>query len=284
MDPGCETDGVARLSLTKHHGLGNDFLVLLTDEIPVDPAGLARRLCDRHRGVGADGLLIATPGEGDASNMRMRLHNADGSRAEMSGNGIRCFTQAVARARGVEVLDLHVETDGGHRTVALRPDPAGDPATAWVTVDMGPVGPGPSEASDEPRPATAVQKLRTAEVGNPHLVLLVDDPFLVDLSVDGPQWEQRYAGGVNVHVIAPVSGVPDTLDLRVWERGAGLTEACGTGACAAAQAAFDWGLVGTQVEVRMPGGAVQVRLGETASLVGPTEWIADVSVDDGGTT
>jgi diaminopimelate epimerase len=272
---------VARRSKTTHLALGNYFVVLLAFALPPDPAAVPRRGCDRRRGVGADGLLIATPGGAGPREVRMRLHNADGSRAEMSGNGIRCFTQAVARSRGVASLDLDVTTDAGLRTVSLRPDPAGDPDLAWVTVDMGPVGPGPDEPNDSPVPATAVQKLRTAEVGNPHVVLLVDDPAAVDLAVDGPLWEHRYAGGVNVHLIAPVVDSPDTLDLRVWERGAGLTEACGTGACAAAQAAYDWGLVGRQVEVRMPGGAVQVHLGDTATLVGPTAWIADVSVADG---
>ncbi len=273
------------MHLRKHHGLGNDFLILvdLDDQMPVD-AATARWLCDRHRGVGADGfirvspapaLAHAAPGD-DVAEVAMTLYNADGSVAEMSGNGIRCLGQAVARQRGVTSLDLAVATAGGLRRLRVQPGPTDDPATALVAVDMGAAHPG---AEDAALPALVeVTKVATVDMGNPHLVLLVDDPEACDLAELGPQLSSPFEHGSNVEVVAPALGRPDTLDLRVWERGVGLTQACGTGACAAAHAAHEWGLVGERVRVRMPGGEVDVTLGATVTLAGPATFVADIHV------
>ena len=266
------------MHLTKHHGLGNDFLVLLdadadadADLAPLD-AGVVRALCDRRRGVGADGFIRV--GATGTSDVTMELRNADGSRAEMSGNGIRCLGQAVARARGVDTIDLGVSTDAGLRRLRVRPGPDRD--TAWVEVDMGPARPGP-EISVLPALVESI-KILTVDMGNPHLVLLVDDPGAVELADLGAACQRVFDQGINVEVVAPVRDRPDTLDLRVWERGVGLTQACGTGACAAAFAAHQWGTVGERVQVRMPGGDVEVTLGATVVLSGPATYVADIEV------
>ncbi|HEV2811000.1 MAG TPA: diaminopimelate epimerase [Acidimicrobiales bacterium] len=264
------------MQLTKHHGLGNDFLVLLDfnldDAIRFD-ADLARALCDRRRGIGADGLIRVGPARGDAD-VTMGLRNADGSRAEMSGNGIRCLGQAVARSRGHDTVDLVVGTDAGLRPLHVRPGP--DPVTAAVDVDMGPACPGP-ELSGLPVVVEAT-KAATVDMGNPHLVLLVDDPASVDLDALGPACQDGFEQGINVELVAPVRGTTDILDLVVWERGVGITQACGTGACAAASAAHEWGVAGERVMVRMPGGVVEVTLGATVTLSGPAVFVADIEV------
>lgn len=231
------------MRLSKHHGLGNDFLIRLDGD--VDEA-MARALCDRRTGVGADGLISVVEN-------RWTLFNSDGTVAESSGNGLRCTAQAVARSRGLTDLDITFETDAGPRRVQLRGDVA--------TVEMGPV---------------SVHRLgeREAEVdtGNPHLVMLVDDPSAADLLALGAEHPD-----VNVEVIALAE--PDALAFRVHERGAGITMACGTGSCAAAAAAHAWGLVGPTVVVHNPGGDVTVELKkEQALLRGETKWIADVEV------
>lgn len=275
------------MHLAKLHGLGNDFLVLvdLDDATPVD-AGLAAALCDRRRGIGADGLIRVTPGT-DGADVTMALRNADGSLAEMSGNGIRCLALAVARHRGVGELDLTVATGGGVRAVSLRPGPLG---TSQVDVDMGKVRPGPEPDTgwlSLPVTARLLQGpdgdhpgLSTLDLGNPHLVVLVDDPSAVDLADAGPVAEQQFARGINVGFVALSAGEPDALDLRVWERGAGITEACGTGAAAAAHASHEWGLVGERVTVHLPGGDVEIHLGDTLTLSGPAVHVADCVVED----
>ena len=272
------------MHLTKHHGLGNDFLVVLDDPSTgtVAPADdrlpeLARRLCDRHRGLGADGLIAGRrPPEGSSADVVMVLHNADGSRAEMSGNGIRCLAQAVVAARGGDGATLTIATDGGDRQVTVTPvERAGEVA---VRVAMGTVGSGPAV------PASLLERLggsrhATVDVGNPHLVVEVADPSAVDLATEGPALEAAFPDGINVEFVA--AGPDDRLELVVWERGAGITEACGTGACAAASVAHRWGVVGEHVEVGMPGGSAQVVLeGDDATLIGPSVRIADVDVDD----
>jgi diaminopimelate epimerase len=287
------------MQLTKHHGLGNDFLVLidLDDATPID-ADLARHVCDRRRGIGADGLMRVSPGT-DGADVTMTLRNRDGSPAEMSGNGIRCLGQAVAMHRGVDRLELSVATAGGRRHLSIVPGAA--PRTADVRVDMGVVGEGSAASSEvsgwtsyAPPPAGAAGhgsvppgadnwvKSASLDLGNPHLVLLVDDPYEVPVEIGGPWQEARYPDGINVEWIAPTPGEADALTLRVWERGAGVTEACGTGACAAAHAAREWGIVGDHVTVHMPGGDVEVLLGATpadpVTLVGPATHIATIEV------
>lgn len=270
------------MHLSKHHGLGNDFLVLLDDEADADPL-LARALCDRHRGVGADGLLIGRRPDGvdgaDDADLEMLLLNADGSTAEMSGNGIRCLAQAEARRRGVPATTLRILTGGGVRRVEVAAGP--DLVTSLVAVDMGKATSGPDLPRDGVAPlSVSPLKVATVDVGNPHIVLLVEDAEAVDPSVAGPAVEAHFADGINVHFVAPTAGEPDALTMRVWERGAGVTEACGTGACAAAVAAHDWGLVGRRVTVRMPGGPVDVTIGRTVTLVGPAVHIADLEVPE----
>jgi diaminopimelate epimerase len=236
------------MTLTKHHGLGNDFLVLLDVESrqTVDGAS-ARALCDRHRGVGADGLLHVTAGL-DGADVTMVLYNADGGRAEMSGNGISCLAQAVVMAGVVSGPDLVVATDAGTRTVRLVDDEA--------TVDMGEVV---LKADGD--------GLRV-DVGNPHLVLRDDGQDLDELG--------RQHADLNVELIY---GRDDLLLMRVHERGVGITDSCGTGAVASAAAGREWGLVGDRVVVAQPGGRTVVDLsGPAARYTVPVVYVARVEV------
>ena len=265
------------LRLSKHHGLGNDFLVLLDEAVrreeTVD-AELARRVCSRRTGVGADGLLIGTAGGAGDADLTMVLYNADGSRAEMSGNGIRCLAQAWVQRTGPTAGPLRIATDAGLRTVTV--EPTDDPAVAVAHVDMGKALPGPDPTGAVPE---GIERAVTVDLGNPHLVLLVDDVTRADVDGAGPGLEGRFAGGINVEWIAVAPDRPDRLELRVWERGAGHTRACGTGACAAAHAAHAWGLVGERVTVAMEGGEVEVALGDPVTLVGPATHVAELQVN-----
>jgi diaminopimelate epimerase len=265
---------MAAVTLTKHHALGNDFLVLvdLGGAHPLD-AALARALCDRHRGIGADGLVRAGAG-GDGADVAMQLRNADGGEAEMSGNGIRCLGQAVVGAGIVPGPELAVATVAGLRRLTVRPDPSGRPGTALVSTDLGLPKVGPEEPG-----GWFGRRGRLVDVGNPHLVLLGTDPAKLDVARLGPRAEAVQAGGVNVEFVA-VGPATGELTMRVWERGVGETLACGTGASAAAAAAHEWGLVGTEVVVRQPGGDAHVWLRpDTAVLSGPVHRIARIEAE-----
>ena len=224
------------LTLTKHHVFGNDFLVALDTEVDAD---LARSLCDRHRGIGADGLIGARPwGNG----VVMDLYNADGSRAELSGNGLACLAQAVGKP------ELTVRTDAGDRTIVYEDGEA--------TVDMG--------QHKFERDGDAVR----VDVGNPHLVLRDEGQDLVEIG------EAHL--DLNVELIS-VDG--DVITMRVHERGVGPTEACGSGACAAFVAASVWGGTGSKMTVRQPGGdAVVEGRGSTLYLTVPVTYIGKVEV------
>jgi diaminopimelate epimerase len=273
------------MQLTKHHGLGNDFLVVVGAPDVSVKADDARHLCDRRRGIGADGLIVASAATRPGADADMLLYNSDGSVAEMSGNGIRCLAQAIAMARDVATTELVVDTAAGRRHLHLTSGP--EPATAWVRVGMGPVAGGPSWVPGPVARAALADasagkpRWATADVGNPHLVVAVDDPWAVDVAGIGSALEADVAGGINVEFIAATPGRADELDLTVWERGAGVTEACGTGACAAATVAHRWGLVGHNVAVHMPGGDVTVEVGDEVTLVGPTVYIGRIEVDLG---
>ena len=275
------------MDLTHHHGLGNDFLIAFVDKIPSDGPGIARRLCDRRSGVGrsttgADGLIFGTTGLGGRP--VFTLFNSDGSQAEVSGNGLRCFGQALARRDGVVDLDVLVDTAVGPRRIVVNGDPGA--ISIQATVEMGAAGPGPSFGDlDLGLVGVEVLNVASVDLGNPHLVLRVDALDTVDLGVVGPSVEAYFSPvGCNVHIIAIVDR--SIVQLRPWERGVGLTEACGTGACAAAYLAHRWGLVDPTLEVQMPGGVATVAVGDPMRLTGPAIWTADLSMEcdrlDGG--
>ena len=274
----CET-GVVHC--TKHEGAGNDFLVILDPEAAVRlSVAQIRLLCDRRRGVGADGVIVVGPGR-QGCDLSMDLHNADGGAAEMSGNGIRCLAQAAVDGGLVAPPLFTVATAGGVRTVEFIPGE--QPGRARASVDMGPVTLGPDQPQDfEDR------KVRTADVGNPHLVLYGPGVADVDIATLGPQLQSAFPGGINVEWIARADDEEgEALELRVWERGAGETLACGTGSVAAAAAAAAWGLVRASgpIRVRNPGGTLEVTLGASAGdpaiLAGPVRKVADVDVHPG---
>jgi diaminopimelate epimerase len=263
-------------------------------------AALARAACSRHRGIGADGMLIVTSGPADGSaDITMRLHNADGSIAEMSGNGIRCFSQAVVDSGLAPAGTLRVQTDAGLRVVEVGATDAR--GIADIRVDMG------KAKVDEFEIPAAVRvlvealgdssvRIATVDVGNPHLVVGVDgaeiDVASFDIAAFGTKVEEHFVdafGGINVHVVARRSLTEqpsmehstssashvDVLDMTIWERGVGITEACGTGATAVAVAAHGWGWVGLVCELRQPGGTARVEIaGEQLTLIGPSQFVA----------
>ncbi len=263
------------LEVGKYHGLGNDFLVVLGPSVDIGP-GLARALCDRHRGIGADGLvlgLLLAPDGGSA--MSFRLWNADGSEAEMSGNGMRCLAHAALDAGWVRSgTRFEVSTPAGLRGVLVE---ARGPSTAWAEVEMGtPVALGGGDCCNVDHGQLQVT------VGNPHLVVAGADPAGVDVGFLGPALERSdpaEPAGRNVEFVALGPGA-DEVTMRVWERGVGETEACGTGSVAAAFAFWRWGRVGRAVTVHQPGGSLVVRLGDdgSARLAGPSERVAVCSV------
>lgn len=268
-------DETGPVHLTRHHGLGNDFLITFADEVPYGAPELARRLCHRTDGIGADGLVFGTPD--DVHDRSFTLFNSDGSRAELSGNGLRCFGQALLRESVTDGIDLVVGTAAGPRRVVVDGSPADEEVLA--TVEMGSAGPGPSfDGLEVDLGGQEVRRMESADVGNPHLVVLVDDPDTVDLGRVGPVVEAAFAPvGCNVNLVS----VQDRSEvrLRTWERGAGLTEACGTGACASAHVLRSWGLVDEVVAVHMPGGRATVTVADPILLTGPAVHVDDHDVD-----
>ena len=260
------------MRLTKHHGLGNDFLIGLVNQVPDDPQSLAQSVCDRHTGIGADGLVFGLPGNSGAA-LTMFLPNADGSAAEMSGNGIRCLAQAHAMAHLTGPTSLEIDTAGGRRRVDID----SDGICAEATVNMGSVGPGPGVA-DQILRETGQSPIDTAERGNPHLVVVVEDLTAIDMAELGARYEAFYPQGINVECIEIHPDDAKNLDMLVWERGVGVTQACGTGATAAAVRAHQWGLADQHVNVRMPGGEVQVISNDQPLLIGPTVYVASIEL------
>lgn len=264
---------MTHVTLTKHHALANDFLCAVAPSVPVTAQHVVA-WCDRRRGLGADGVMTAERGHDGV--WQMVLRNADGRRAEISGNGIRCLGQAVVAAEGLPLpTELAIRTDAGVRQLVVRATE--DPATVWVRVSMGAAKPGPASSSVLEAFGVEVLDQLGVDLGNPHLVVRVDDPAVHDLARIGPGVEADYPDGLNVHLVAVESR--QQLRLRVWERGVGLTEACGSGACAAAWAARQWDLVDDVVQVDMPGGSVTVEVADPMVLTGPATFVATVVVD-----
>ena len=270
------------VSITKHNGLGNDFLVLDRREASalanaqvanIDWPSMARNWCNRKTGIGADGLLLL--GRIDANTLTMRLFNSDGSLAEMSGNGIRCLAQAAHLADGLSTqVEYAVTTDAGERRVVVTPQ-ANDPHTVDASVDMGEI-----DSLDEPTgwatlECDPMRPVMHISVGNPHSVVGVEDVAIVPLKELGEKVPH-----INLEIIEPGPEV-NAITMRVHERGAGITQACGTGACASAWAAVQWGLVpksASEVIVHMDGGDVRVRVDDpkvgSVTLIGPAQFMS----------
>ena len=245
------------MDFVKMEGLGNDFVVLdgPLDPMPSDVAAW----CDRRHGVGADGVLVVTPI--DSSTVRMQYHNADGSPAEMCGNGLRCVARHAIDTGMVTGPTLTVETGVGRRAAEVLDHGA-------VRVELGPV------ATDGESIELAGHRLFPADAGNPHAVAFVDDSDAAPVLEVGPLVERDplFPNRTNVEFATVVDR--HRIRLRVWERGVGETLACGSGAAATVAAAVQQGLVEDRVMVALPGGSLEVELVDgTAWLTGPAKAV-----------
>ncbi|MHC4933023.1 MAG: diaminopimelate epimerase [Planctomycetota bacterium] len=243
------------MRFVKMHGAGNDYVFVDTfEESVADAPSLARAVSDRHTGIGGDGLILLAPSE--SADCRMIMYNADGSRAEMCGNGLRCVAR-LARNRGRVASDLmRVETDAGIRVVQLTPDgarvdmgaPSFSPESIPVTL------PGPRVVDQELEILDTRVSLTCVSMGNPHAVLYVDDVDRVDVSRIGPIVEMHdlFPERTNVEFVQVLD--ESHVRQRTWERGSGETLACGTGACAVCVAGVLTGRTGHSLRIRLRGG------------------------------
>jgi diaminopimelate epimerase len=254
------------IEFTKYHGLGNDFILIdnRADREPVITPEQAVHLCDRHFGIGADGVIFALPGQ-DGTDYTMRIFNSDGSEPEMCGNGIRCLAQFLSTLEGADAkIQFRIHTLAGIITPRLEGD-------SRVTVDMG--MPQLSAAQIPTTLASAEQKVINTPIevagqswevtcvsmGNPHCITFVEDVAAIPLETIGPQFEHHSAfpQRTNTEFIQVVR--PDYLKMRVWERGAGATLACGTGACASVVAGVLTGESDAYATVELPGGCLEIE-------------------------
>jgi diaminopimelate epimerase len=255
---------MARLPFVKMHGIGNDYVYVdcFTHAVG-DPAALARRLSPRRTGVGSDGLILICPST--VADCRMEMYNADGSRGEMCGNGIRCVGKYVVERGLSNANPLRVETDAGIKI--LRFEPRGG-RVERITVDMGtPILDGPRiPVAAEGRVVDAPleigghsYRITCVSMGNPHCVLFLPEVEDLDLPQLGPQFEHHpfFPRRVNTEFVRV--DAPTALRMRVWERGSGETAACGTGACAALVAAVLTRRADRRATLRLNGGDLDIE-------------------------
>jgi len=271
------------LEFSKYHGLGNDF-ILIDNRATADPCLTPEQavfLCDRHFGVGADGVIFALPGQSD-TDYTMRIFNADGSEPEMCGNGIRCLAKFIATLEGVtQPRAYRIHTLAGVITPKLEAD-------GQVTVDMGEprllaeeipttlVAPHQRVLNQPLTIADRTWEVTCVSMGNPHCITFVPEVAAIALETLGPQFEHHpvFPQRINTEFIEVVR--PDYLKMRVWERGAGITLACGTGACAALVAGVitercDW-----RATVELPGGPLLIEWSpadQRVYMTGPAEAV-----------
>ena len=276
------------LKLAKLHATGNDFLVRVALDPHVDApldAPTVAALCDRHRGVGGDGLITLGPSyRASSADCSFRLQNADGGDAEMSGNGMRALAAVAAKQGLGRATDLVVDTPAGVRNVDISRNADGDVVAAQV--DMG----APTfEPASIPVEAESSSDLRitvhgvdycgdAVGMGNPHWVVFVNDVATSRLTQHG-RWlehDDRFPNRTNVEFVNVTAR--DRMEMRVWERGVGETLSCGTGACAAAAAAYRRGLIDDAVTMAVRGGELEIVIGATIRLGGPVVHIFDVEV------
>jgi diaminopimelate epimerase len=272
---------MALLPFTKMHGLGNDYVYVDGFAHAVrDAPGLARRVSPRHTGIGSDGLIVIYPS--DRADCRMEMYNADGSRGEMCGNGIRCVAKYAYERGLARANPMRVETDAGVKLLHLD---ARNGIVASVTVDMGePVLDGPripvaaeGRVIDAPlEVGGTTYRVTCVSMGNPHCVVFLPEVEILDLRAVGPLFEHHplFPARVNTEFIR-VDG-PASLTMRVWERGSGETAACGTGACAAVVAAALTGRAERKATVHLRGGDLAIewrKADDHVTMTGPAEEV-----------
>ena len=264
------------LRFTKMHGLGNDYVfVALFDQTVADPPELAKAVSDRHRGVGADGLILVGPPEGDDAHVRMQAFNADGSRAEMCGNGIRCVAKLAYERGWARENPLRVQTDAGVLTLDLTSDNTG--TVGEVRVDMGapildplriPVSLGGDRIVGMSIPlADKVLSATCVSMGNPHAVFFTDNLARVPLNEWGPKIERHplFPRRINAHFVQVLAA--DRVRMITWERGAGRTQACGSGACAVCVAGVLNDKTQRVITAELPGGELKLEWDEKSDHV-----------------
>lgn len=264
---------------SKMHGLGNDFMVIdaVSQRVRLNEQTV-RRLADRHTGIGFDQLLLVEPPTRPDQDFRYRIYNSDGSEVEHCGNGARCFARFVRDKRLTAKQEISVETSQGQAVLRIRED-------RQVEVDMGAPRLNPVEipfAAERQSVSYPLEvgdqafEISAVSMGNPHAVLLVDDVETAPVTTLGPQIERhaRFPQRVNVGFMQVLS--PEEICLRVFERGAGETRACGTGACAAVVAGRLRGLLAEKVRVHLTGGELEIAWkgeGEPVIMTGPATTV-----------
>lgn len=262
------------LRFEKFHGIGNDFLVVEVDQPGAFSIERAQRLCDRHFGVGGDGVLLVSPARTARARATMSVINADGSTPEMCGNGLRCVALHLARKMSEKSAEFLVDTDAGSLLCSVQDAPGG----ALIGTQ---IGKGTSLGPLLVQLGAQTYQFDRLATGNPHAICFrapITSEMLDEL---GPQVSAQIPGGANVE-IATLSS-PTEIDLTVWERGVGRTLACGTGAAATVIEAVRQGKcsVNTPITVRLPGGPLEITVGEdlSAYLKGPAAWVYSGSTD-----
>ncbi len=285
-----ESVGMEQMRFTKMQGLGNDYVYVNCFKEKIDnPPELARRISDRHFGVGSDGLIMINPS--DKADFEMEMYNADGSRGEMCGNGIRCVAKYVYDYGLTDKTSISVETLGGIKYLDLTVQ---DGKVKLVKVNMGrpelapskvPVAAEGDRAVDEPITVDGKEyRMTCVSMGNPHAVIFTDrDIRELPLEEIGPKFEnhERFPKRVNTEFVRVLDR--RTAEMRVWERGSGETLACGTGACAVAVACVLNGLTEDEVTVRLLGGDLQIkwdRENDIVYMTGPAEVVFDGEWND----
>jgi len=276
-----------KLPFTKMHGISNDYIYVnaFATTVP-NPPVVARKVSDRRTGVGGDGLILIYPS--DTAHARMEMYNADGSRGDMCGNGIRCVGKYLYDHGLARVNPLKVDTDAGLKTLFLE---LKNDKVSGVTVDMGePILDGPripvaatGQVIDQPLQVEGKSyQVTCVSMGNPHCVTFVDAVEPLDLEKIGPKFEHHsfFPKRVNTEFIQVVS--PTALNMRVWERGPGETSACGTRACAAAVAAILNHKVGRRVTIHLRGGDLEIEWRAEDNhvyMTGPAEEVFEGTVE-----
>lgn len=272
-----------KLAFVKMHGLGNDFVVLdaRREPIAIDAAG-ARALADRHTGIGCDQLILLEPPQAAAAQVVMRIRNPDGSKAETCGNATRCIAWLLHRETGAR--RVVIETAAGLCGAEILAD-------GRIAVDMGPARSDwrdipLSRAADTARLPLAAGPLSEptcTSLGNPHATFFVDDVDVVDLAAVGPILERDPLFPQRANIGVAVVQNKARLRLRVWERGAGITRACGSAACAAVVAAHRRGLAGRRAVVELDGGTLDIswREDEHVIMTGPAALSFEGSFEAG---